>query len=265
LRAPALLLLSGFFLLLLAGSASAASLSVSAPQNAYVDDVLTITTTGSTEQSSDVVIYYEPNGPDCAGTLGDERARVNTSSIDGRSADAGSFTFLSQFQPREAAVYRLCGYLYYWGDNTDTAAPRAAATTTITVSRPPDRDACPDVPASGPMSASTSDGCPRPIAPRLSGRRSQRASSWVTVRAACNRPCQLSAVGVIGGRKLRGAGPVGGGTTATTLRLGISASQLKSIRKHLKKGKTVKASITVNALYPSGKRRASSRDVVLTK
>jgi hypothetical protein len=239
-RARALLLLSGCFLLFLGGSASAASLSISAPPNAYVGDVITVTTSGSTEQSSDAIIRSELNGPDCAATLGDEGARVHMGYLDGRSTDAGSFTFLSQFQPYQPAVYRLCGYLYYPGDNSDTTAPRAAATTTVTVD-------------------------PRPTAPVLSGKRSQRASSWITIRAACNGPCQLSAVGVIGARKLRGAGPVAGGTTATILRLRVSAPQLKSIRKSLKKHKIMKAAITVHALYPSGKGLGSRRSVTLTK
>jgi hypothetical protein len=327
-RARALSLLSGCFLLSLAGSASAASLSVSAPPNAYVGDVITVTTSGSTEQHSSVWTYYDLSGTDCAVTLGDERARVNVGNVDLRFPDAGSFTLLSQFQPGQAAVYRLCGYLYYSGDNDDTTAPRAAATTTVTVSPPPDRDgdgkpdstdACPDVAASTSngcpppppsdrdgdgkpdstdacpevaastsdgcplppdqdgdgrpdyadwcptLPANTEDGCPRPIAPVLSGEKSQRASSSVTVHAACNRPCQLSAVGVIGGRKLRGAGPVLGGTTATMLRLRVSARQLKSIRKNLKKHKTTKAVITVNALYPSGTSLASRRSLTLTR
>lgn len=149
-------------------SAYGATLSVSSPQQAQVDQVVTVTTAGSTEQSSAVWTYYERGGVNCAATQGDHSARVNTRNIDLRFPDAGSFTFNGQFQPFEAGSYRLCAYLYYLGDNEDTDVPRAVASAVVEIAPPPpppDRDGdgkpdaadtCPDV------AAGTSDGCPPP-------------------------------------------------------------------------------------------------------
>jgi DNA-binding beta-propeller fold protein YncE len=107
----------------------------------------------------------------------------------------------------------------------------------------------------------------------LSGRQRQRAArqGGVTVGVACpTEPCEISAVGTVplpGGRVLRlraaGAELATGGTA--TLKLGLARKALRAVRRALRRGRKLRASLTVTARDGDGNETVADRTVRLRR
>ncbi len=275
-------------LLAIAQNASANSIAVSIdPASPRVDDIVNLTVTGTVFDDGDVAVYQEENGADCAPNEGDHRSRVNTSLINYRFPPPGSFTFKPQTTFTRAATYRLCAYLYYLLDDEDARAPRALATTLVTVQPPPpppDRDGdgvpdasdtCPDVAAAGSFTGCPVDidrdtvadnvdrcpnaagpapsGCPTPSAPQLSGSTAVRlGTGTLKVGVRCVEACTIRARGTIGGRSFRTATGSAAAGGVTTMSLKLSSANLRALRKSLRSKKSLKARLTVTITTPGG-------------
>ena len=285
-------------LLIPAGAEAAAislSLSTASPR---VDDVVTLTTTGTIEDTGALWIYKEPNGTDCAGTQGNHSARVNTRSIDLRFPNAGSFTYQSQTTFDQATTYRICAYLYRLLDDEDQAAPRALYTTLVTVQPPPpppDRDGdgvadtidtCPDLAASTPNGCPTDtdadgvtdgkdrcplvagappSGCPAPSAPAFTTVSVRRLGTGVIpVNVPCAQACTIRATGTIGGRAFRSATGKAEANGRANVRLRLSISSQRTIRKSLKRRSSLKARSTVR-ITTAGGTASATRSVTVRR
>ena len=96
---------------LLPTAAQADGLNLSPVGTPTLNQPLTISETGSTSREyAEMEVFYEFNGSSCAGTAGNEMARVNSRSLDWRFPTAGSFSYEGQFVPDEYGSYLLCGF-----------------------------------------------------------------------------------------------------------------------------------------------------------
>lgn len=284
--------------LLIPTGANAASVSLSlSTTTPRVDEVVTLATSGSIEDTGALWIYKEPNGADCAGTQGNHSARVNTRSIDLRFPNTGTFNYQSQTTFDQATTYRICVYLYRLFDDEDQAPPRALYTTLVTVQPPPpppDRDGdgvadtidtCPD------LSANTSNGCPAdtdrdtvldgvdqcpavagvapsgcpaPSAPVLATASSRRLGNGViAVTVPCSEACTIRASGTAGAATFTPATGTAAANGSTTVRLRLSATALRKVRASLRRRASVKARIVVRITTAGG--TASSTKTVTVR
>jgi hypothetical protein len=239
----------------------------SAPAAPVVNAVITVTTSGTTSDTSPMWIYYELNATTCAVTQSDEIVRPNVELIDIIYPGAGAFSYNSTFTPKAPGTYHMCAYLYFSRDN-QTQPPRTLATLDIPVTGPPvkdaDADGKPDATDKCPADADkiTDSGCPEPAAPKVTAAVQKVGKGKFKITVTCNQKAQLTATGTVGGIDLKSAAGTGS-SAAKTLTMTMTKANLAKLKKLLKK-KSATATVTVSAEMADGT-ESTKRTFKITK
>lgn len=238
------------------------------PGPLVVNSVVTVTSSGTTSDTSPMWVYYELNSTTCAATQVDEVARSTVELIDILYPGAGTFSFDSTFTPKGPGTYHMCAYLYFSRDN-QTQPPRVLSTLDIPVTGPPvkdtDADGKPDATDKCPADADkiTDSGCPEPAAPKVTAATQKVGKGAFKITVTCNQKAQLSATGTVGGITLKSAAGTGS-SAAKTLTMRMTKANLAKLKKLLKKKKSATATVTVSAEMADGTESAK-RTFKITK
>jgi len=222
------------------------------------NELVTVTTAGSTIQTSPLYLYYELNGAGCATSQGEQFNRKNAHTFDILYPSSGSFNYTSTFKPVQAGTYRICAYLYLDTDNPGSQAPRTLVTTTIEVAIKPgtdlDGDKIPDSVDSCKSIPSTEEsGCPIFVAPTVSVAKQKAGKGAYTFSVTCNQPCDITYTAKVGGIKLQPGSASTVDAKAKRLTIRLTKVNLAKLKKLLQKRSSISATLTVSALdTPSG-------------
>ncbi len=228
-------------------SAQATSLKVRVTSaRPLANELVTVTTSGTTIQISPLYLYYERNAAKCAGRSTEEALRPNAHTFDILFPGAGSFSYTSTFKPLKGGPYRICAYLYLNTDNPGSRAPRSRAATSVVVAVAPgtdtDGDATPDAVDSCPtVPSQLESGCPVFVKPIVKAVRQRVGKGAYRFTVTCNQSCDVTYAAVVAGIKLQpGSASL---TGASPRRLTIRLSKV-NVRKLRKKLRTRRSSVT---------------------
>ena len=239
-----------------AGTAFAQETSLTmnvATASPLANELVTVTTSGTTIQTSPLYLYYELDGANCAAAQGEQFLRPNAHTFDILYPSSGKFDYTSTFKPVQGGTYRICAYLYLDTDNPGSQPPRTLVTTTISVAIKPgtdqDGDKIPDSVDSCKAIASTREsGCPVFVAPTVSVAKQKAGKGAYVFTVTCNQACDMTYRATVGAIKLQ---PGSSSTTdAKTKRLTIrlTKANLKKLKKLLKKRSSITGTLSVSAL-----------------
>jgi hypothetical protein len=235
------------------------------------NELVTVTTAGTTIQTSPLYLYYELDGANCALSQGEQFLRPNAHTFDILYPSSGKFNYTSSFKPVQGGNYRICAYLYLDTDNPGSQAPRTLVTTTIDVAIKPgtdqDGDKIPDAVDSCKAIASTEEsGCPKFVAPTVSVAKQKAAKGAYAFTVTCNQACDMTYTATVGGIKLQPGSSSTTDAKAKRLTIRLTKANLKKLKKLLKKRASITGTLTVSALdLPAGSTTEEPPPPLVTK
>ena len=238
---------AGTTLLLTAGSASAATMTVSPPDEATVGTAVSWTVEGTTESSSTLMSYVEKDGIDCENSAPSQKARPGAYELPTQFPAAGAFSVSQSFTPPEISQYRVCSYLYFIADDEASAIPRFIATMVFTPGEPV---------------GVIPGGSLLPVPPRLSGPPRQRiATRRVLILASCEEACRLVASGRSGRVRVRAKTVSAAAGRQVRLVFKLPATTVASMKRRLEAGRKISFKAVVTARFGSGDSVTARRTV----
>jgi hypothetical protein len=234
-------------LLYLAAGASAATMTITVPEDPVLAQPVNWRVEGTTERPSTLFSFVEKDGVDCENNVPKQRARPGVYSLPANFPSAGAFSQAQTFTPPELAPYRVCSYLYYIEDDEETAIPRFIATMTFTP---------------GEGSAVLPGGSELPVPPTLSGAPRQRiGKKKVVVLASCETACRLVSSGRSGRIRVRAKTVSAPAGKQVKLVFKLPAVTVKSMKRTLASGKKVNFKVVCTATFGTGDAVTARRTV----
>ncbi len=235
------------------------------------NELVTVTTSGTTIQTSPLYLYYELDGANCATSQGEQFLRPAAHTFDILYPSSGKFDYTSTFKPVQGGTYRICAYLYLDTDNPGSQAPRTLVTTTIAVAIKPgtdlDGDRIPDAVDSCKTIASPEEsGCPKFVAPTVSVAKQKAGKGAFAFTVTCNQACDMTYTATVGGIKLQPGSSATTDAKAKRLTIRLTKVNLKKLQKLLLKRSSITGTLIVKALdTPSGSTTGDVPPSLVTK